>query len=225
LWHTCFEDLLDARETHRDVLADGRDSTGVERAHRELRARLADGLRGDDAHRLAGVDELSAREVASVARAADAVLRVTAERRAQAYPLHAGLGDGLRENVVDVVATLRDDRTGLGMHDLLCEQAAEHAVLEWLDDARLVSAREDTVLVPAVLDPNDHVLRDVDEAASEVAGVGGADGRVGEILATTVRRDEVLEDREAIAVVRTDRQVDDAALRVGDEAAHAADLT
>jgi hypothetical protein len=39
-----------------------------------------------------------------------------------------------------------------------------------------------------------------------------------------VRRDEVLEDSETLAEVRTDRQVDDAALRVGDEAAHAADL-
>src|SRR4026209_1999864 len=61
--------------------------------------------------------------------------------------------------------------------------------------------------------------------AGEVAGVGGADGRVGQTLAATVRRDEVLEDREALAEVRADRQVDDATLRVGDESAHSTDLT
>ena len=84
---------------------------------------------------------------------------------------------------------------------------------------------EDAVLVAAVLDADDDVLRHVHEAAGEVAGVGGADGRVGQTLAATVRRDEVLEDREALAEVRTDRQVDDPALRVCDETAHTADLT
>src|SRR5207247_3506828 len=50
-------------------------------------------------------------------------------------------------------------------------------------------------------------------------------GRVGQTLAAAVRREEVLEDRETLTEVRTDRQVDDPALRVGDETAHAADLT
>src|SRR5439155_21564652 len=71
---------------------------------------------------------------------------------------------------------------------------------------------------------NDDVLRDVDETPREIARVRGPDGRVGETLAATVRRDEVLEDREALAEVRTDRQVDDAPLRVRDEATHATDL-
>ena len=43
-----------------DVLT--RDATGVEGAHRELGAGLADGLGGDDADRLAHVDELAGRE-------------------------------------------------------------------------------------------------------------------------------------------------------------------
>ena len=44
------------------------DATDVERTHRELRARLADRLRGDDADRLADVDHVPARQVAAVAR-------------------------------------------------------------------------------------------------------------------------------------------------------------
>src|SRR5205814_9253737 len=95
---------------------------------------------------------------------------------------------------------------------------------ERLDRADLVGVDEDAVLVTAILEADDHVLRDVDETAREVPGVRGTDGRVGETLAATVRRDEVLEDREALAEVRTDRQVDDAALRVGDETTHATDL-
>ena len=50
-------------------LAARRRATDVERAHRELRARLADRLGGDDADRLADVDQVAAREVAAVAHA------------------------------------------------------------------------------------------------------------------------------------------------------------
>ena len=72
------EQLLDARQTLGDVLAG--DAAGVERPHRELRARLADRLGGDDAHRLAEVDEVAGGQVAAVAHAAHAVARGAGER-------------------------------------------------------------------------------------------------------------------------------------------------
>ena len=55
-------------------LAARRRAADVERAHRELRARLADRLAGDDADRLADVDLVAAGEVAPVALGADAAL-------------------------------------------------------------------------------------------------------------------------------------------------------
>ena len=51
------EQLDDAGQTVRDVLTG--DTAGVEGPHGELRAGLADGLGGDDADRLALVDELA----------------------------------------------------------------------------------------------------------------------------------------------------------------------
>jgi hypothetical protein len=42
-------------------------TTDVEGAHRQLRARLADRLRGDHADRLADVDQAAAAQVAAVA--------------------------------------------------------------------------------------------------------------------------------------------------------------
>ncbi len=51
-----------------------RGATDVERAHRELRAGFADGLRGDDADRFAELHELAGRQVAAVALRADAAL-------------------------------------------------------------------------------------------------------------------------------------------------------
>src|SRR4029453_4979938 len=53
----------------------------VESAHRELRPRLADRLRGDHADRFADVDQMAASEVAPVASRAQAITRVAGERR------------------------------------------------------------------------------------------------------------------------------------------------
>ena len=63
------EQLDHTRETVGDVLT--RDTTGVERTHGQLRARLTDRLRRDDADRLAHVDELAGGEHRAVAAAAD----------------------------------------------------------------------------------------------------------------------------------------------------------
>ncbi len=78
LGHAGLEQLLDTRQAGGDVQAG--DATGVERAHGQLRARLADGLGGDDADRLTDADQLARRQVAPVAGAADAVARLAGER-------------------------------------------------------------------------------------------------------------------------------------------------
>ena len=65
----------------------------VEGAHRELGARLADRLGGDDADRLADVDHVAAGEVAAVARDADAAPRLAGEHRADLDLVDAGVLD------------------------------------------------------------------------------------------------------------------------------------
>ena len=70
LGRTGLEELDDAGQTVRDVLTG--DTAGVEGPHGELRAGLADGLGGDDADRLALVDELAGGEHRAVARCAHA---------------------------------------------------------------------------------------------------------------------------------------------------------
>src|SRR5579863_8168599 len=63
-------------------LAARRRATDVERAHCELRARLADRLASDDADRLADVHLVPAREVAPVALGAHSALRLARKHRA-----------------------------------------------------------------------------------------------------------------------------------------------
>ena len=105
--HTGLEQLLHARQTTGDVATAG-DATLVERTHGQLRAGLADGLRGDDADRLADVDELARRHRAAVAHRAHAGARRTGQHRAD---LHLGDARGqqrLDRRVAQVVTALDD---------------------------------------------------------------------------------------------------------------------
>ena len=79
-------------------------------------------------------------------------------------------------------------------------------------------------VVPQSICGDHQVLRDVDETAREVARVRGLQRRVGETLAGAVRRDEVLQDVQAFAEVRRDRRLDDRAVRLRHQAAHAGEL-
>ena len=74
------EQLDDARQALRDVGAG--DAALVERPHRQLRARLADRLGGDDPDRIADLGDVAGRHRPSVARLADAGRRLALEHRA-----------------------------------------------------------------------------------------------------------------------------------------------
>ena len=82
----------------------------------------------------------------------------------------------------------------------------------------------DVLLGAAVGLADDHVLGDVDQTPGQVARVGGPQGRVGETLSGAVGGDEVLEHGQALHEVGLDRALDDFALRVGHQAAHARQL-
>ena len=91
--------------------------------------------------------------------------------------------------------------------------------------ARLDERVGDALVGAAVLLADDDVLRDVDETAGQVTGVGGVAGRVDQALTGAVGGDEVLQRLEALAEVGLDGQVDGVAGHVGHEATHACELT
>src|SRR5690606_34101407 len=222
------EELRDTRQTLRDVVR-GRHTTGVEGTHRQLRARLADRLGGDDADRLADVDELARGERAPVALGARADARLAREDRAHLGLAHAGGHRGVDEDVARVVARLAHDvavgvdqvgREGTRVDARLHLRVTHELARELLGDRQGQAA-----LGAAVLLADDDVLGHVHETTREVARVGGPQSGVRQTLAGAVRRDEVLEDGQALAVVGLDRARDDLALRVRHETAHTGDLT
>jgi hypothetical protein len=86
-----------------------RGAANVEGTHGQLRARLTDRLRGDDADSLTDVDRRAARKVAAVAGSADAGLDFAGQRRTDAYRLDAC---GLDLDHLGFI----DHRTGLDDH-------------------------------------------------------------------------------------------------------------
>src|SRR5438067_7014693 len=198
----------------------------VEGPHRELRARLADRLRGDDADRLAQLGQPARAEVAAVAQHTDAALGITGEARADAHPLEARVLDLLRRLLDDLVVGLDDDLARQRVADVLRGHPAQDAVPERLDDVTALDERRgvDVLHGAAVVLADDHVLRDVDQSPRQVPGVGRLERGVRQTLAGAVRRGEVLEDREALAEVRGDRRLDDLARGLGHETAHAGQL-
>ena len=194
------------------VMSDSCDTAGVERAHRQLGARLADRLRGDDTHRLADLDHLAGRQVAAVARAADALARLAHEHRAHL--------DGDAFAAIDLARGVVADRLcrpgRATLPSTVTSSAATRPAIfskigSFFARSRRDVANPDPVGGSAVLLAHDHVLGDVDQTPRQVPGVGGAERGVGEALARAVSRDEVLEHGQALGEVGLDRQVDDPA--------------
>ena len=226
--HALVVDGARVTRIERVLIGDARRrSADVERAHRQLRARLADRLRRDDADRLAELDQPPGGEVASVAARAHAAARRAGQHRADADLLDARLLHRRRLVLVDLLVDLDDGAGAERIDDLLERHAADDAVAERLDDLARFDDRPrlDAVERAAVDLRDDDVLRHVHETAGQVAGVGRLERRVRQTLARAVRRDEVLLHGEAFTEVRRDRRLDDFTRRLGHQAAHAGELT
>ena len=82
----------------------------------------------------------------------------------------------------------------------------------------------DALVGAAIIFGDDRVLRDVDEAAGQIARVRRLERRVGKTLAGAMGRVEVFENRQPLLEVGDDRRLDDLARRLGHQAAHAGKL-
>src|SRR5690606_958899 len=131
------EQLLHPRQALGDVL--GGHAAGVEGAHGELRARLADGLGRDDADGLTHLHQAPGGQVAPVAAGADAQPRPAGQHRADVHFLDAGRHDGLGGFLGDLVIGGHDDLAGFRMHDVAQGHAADDPVLQRLNDVVAVA--------------------------------------------------------------------------------------
>ena len=118
------------------------------------------------------------------------------------------------------------------MDDVVHGNAAKDALTQRGDNLVAVfeGSADQSAQCAAVFFGDDDVVRDVDETAGQVTGVGRLQGGVGQTLAGTVRRDEVFEHRHALLEVRENRVFDDLRtfgsgfLRLGHQTTHTGQL-
>src|SRR5262249_54967508 len=145
----------------------------VERAHRELRSRLANRLSRDDADRFSSLDHPAGGEIAPIAELADAALRFAGQHRANFYDFLTGGLDGSGNILGNFRVGLNDD-VAFVVELIFESDAADDAVAQVLDDfARFDDRRDfDSVAGAAIVFRDDHVLSDVAKTAREVARIG-----------------------------------------------------
>src|SRR5208282_6823970 len=198
----------------------------MEGAHRELRAGLADRLRGDGPDRLAQVDQMAAAEVASVALDAHPLARLAGQHRADLDALGAGVLDRLDLIFVDHFVGADQDFVGERVAHVFERDAAEYAVAEPLDNLAAFDQRShlDAVDRAAIQLGDDRILRHVDQAAGQITRIRGLERGIGQTLAGAVSRDEVLQHRQPFAEVGGDRGLDYFARRLRHQAAQPGEL-
>ena len=209
------------------LLRNLRGAADVERAHGELRAGLADRLRGDHADRFAHIDRRAAGKIAPIALGADTVDRIAGQHRADAYFLHARHLEPLDLRLFKQCPSLDEKFVARRIAHVFSRGAAEDTALQRGHDLAGIddSAHLDATRGAAVLIGDDAVLRHVDQAAGQITGICGLERRVGEAFARAVRRVEVLEHREPFLEVGDDRAFDDLAGGLSHQSAHAGKLT
>ena len=222
------EQLLHPRQTGRDV-AHPRHAAGVERAHRQLRARLADALRRDDPHRRAQLHQLARRQRLPVAQPAQPVRAAADHRRAHVEAAHALLDQPTHRRPVQQRVRLGQHLARLRIGDRRSRVAARHPLVQRLQNAVVVdpadpNARHRDPARRAVFLADDHILRHIDQPPRQIAAVRRAQRRIGQTLARPVRRDEILQHREPVAEGRANRQLDDPPRGVRHQPAHARHL-
>ena len=175
-------------------------AAGVESPQGQLRPRLADALRRDDAHRLADFHQPPGGRQPPVAQLANAPPRLAGQRRPHRHAGHPGCPHRARQLVGNHLIPFHDDLAAarVGNH------IAGHAPLD------AVVNRAAVIIVPvafhpvrlgefAVVLPHDDLLRHIHQPAGGVAAGSGTQGGVGKRAPGAVGTDEILPGGKALA--------------------------
>ena len=176
----------------------------MEGTHGQLRTGFADGLRGNNADRLADIHIAAVRQVHAVAAGAYAVLAAAGKHRTHRDGLDASLADQRGLLVVDRLVQCADHFARLGIDDILGSHATLRAVFQgfhFADGFDLDAAHLFAGALEAIQLAHDDLLRHVHQAPRQVARVRRAQRRIGKALARATAGDEVLEDGKSLAEV------------------------
>ena len=219
------EQLLNTGKTLGNILSRC-NTAGMEGTHGQLGAGLADGLCCDDTDGLAQLDGLTVCHIAAVAVCADTHLGAAGQQAADLQ-----LGDACSLDVVGIVqvdhlALRYDDLAGDGVDHIAHGVTTDDTLTEALDLLlALVDLRDPQAVGGAAVDlTDDDLLRNIDHAAGQVAGVSGTQSGIGQTLTSATGRNEIFQNVQTFAVVCTNGHLDGLTCGVGQQAAHAGQL-
>ncbi len=147
----------------------------MERAHGQLRARLTNRLRRDDAHRFANVYRRAACQIAAIAFRADPDLGFAHQRRADFHRLRAERFDLRNHRFIEQGARRDDDRVGLGIDNILRRGAAQNPLTQRRDGRAALhdGPHFERPLGAAIEFDNHAILADIDQTTGQIARVRG----------------------------------------------------
>ncbi len=198
----------------------------VEGAHGELSARLADGLGGNDADRLADVDHMATAQVTAIAHGANSAPGFAGQHRANFHLVNACSLDGIYPVFGDFFIHANDQLAAVRIKHVIAGHAAQNALADADDHLTAVQQRLGNRVAhgAAVLLNNGRILGHIHQTTGQITGVGGLQGCVGQALACAVRGDEILQHRQPFAEVGLDWGFDNRAGGLGHQAAHSGQL-
>src|SRR5271168_3305080 len=146
-------------------------TTDMEGAHRKLRARLANRLRGHDADGLAHVDLMTAAKVAAVTLHAYALARLAGQHRTDFDLFESRFLDSRDQILIDHVVRANQHFVGKRVADVLQRDASEYAIAETFDNFAAFDQRRhlDSVERAAIAFGDNRILRHIDQPPRQIA--------------------------------------------------------
>src|SRR5690606_1255717 len=108
--------------------------TDVEGTHRQLRARLTDGLSGNDTNRFTLVHQVAPAQVAPVAVRAQAITRFASQRRAHLDFVNADAVDVFDQIFIEQGSGGHGSFLGVGVDDVDRRHTTQNTVTQGFDD-------------------------------------------------------------------------------------------
>src|SRR3990167_3137847 len=202
-------------------------TTDVERTHGQLGTRLTDRLGSNNTDRFTNVDLVTTCQVATVALGADAIAGFTSDRRMHDHLIDTVQLDEFNPLLVHQGTGWNDDVFGARLKHVTGDYTTQYTLTQRLNYVTAFNMRShQQAMLGAAIDCGNHqILRYVYQTTSQVTGVSSFQRGIRKTLTSTVRRDEVLQNRQTFAEVRGDRRFDDRAVWLGHQTTHTSELT
>ena len=160
----------------------------MERTHRQLRARLTNRLRSDNADRLACVNQRAAAEISAIALGAQTVAGITGERRTNLDHVNTNFVKFVAKTLIEQCAGSDHNFMRIRIDHINGSNTTENTITQRLNDFTAFHKRThlNAASRTAVVLDHHKILRHVNETTGEVARVCCLQRRISQTLTSTV---------------------------------------